>query len=329
MFMSVGQWPKCRLLGLITGFVGFPVWAVNIIPTTNTGVLANHLLPGSTVRGVIGGGQVGTFTGLSLTDPNGIQQIISQGIVLSSGNLDGLPITNTQGRYGTNLGGAGDNIFDAFPIHGRGQSFDAARIDLRFDIPEGMNVVHASFIYASEEYPEFAGTQYADGFAFVRNSGELFTPGGTPIQKSEVNYAVLPDRTPVSLMDVSSTIQFYPNYPSQLGVPLVDLEFDGFTSIIEVFAPVDPARGQENFYFVVADTGDGILDSAVFMTGLDFLFIPDFLPFVSSMKLGPLPAAFSPAVVPSAVVPLPPALWLLGTGLLALAGRGRFAGYLA
>jgi len=301
------------LLGL--AFSTTPAWAVTITPTSDPIQLANELLTGAEIRSLEGDGQIGIFQNLVLRGANETQLVLDRGVMLSSGFLAGLPTTNASSGFGTDTGGNGDGLINAFPIQkfnrGGSLSHDAAVIRLRFDVPDKVNGLVARFVYASDEFPEFSGTQFADGFAFARSE----SINGS---KHDINYAVLPNGNPVSLLDRSSNIHFMtngdafdPNIPS-----VADLEFDGITRILELRAPVT-AGAREDFTIVVADTGDGIYDSAVFLSALSFFNNPGFNFSIGTVAIEDNPASHD--FQEFAVIPLPASVWLFASGLLGIA----------
>jgi hypothetical protein len=258
-------------------------------------------------------GQIGLFENLVLTDQQGHQLSLDKGIVMSTGYLAGLPDYNSDSAYGSEgTGGNGSGIINAFPVQkfrGGGLSNDAAEIRIEFTAPDDATGLIARFIYASDEFPEFSGTQFADGFAFARKEGN-----------QDVNYAIMPNGQPVSLFDQDSNIFMLTNGDAYVGGvhQFADLEFDGLTKILELRAPV--AAGQkEVFKLVIADTGDSIVDSAVFMSAFTFFNDPDFDFSVGTVKVEDNQAAKEFAAAPS--VPIPASSWLFLTGLMGLLGR--------
>jgi hypothetical protein len=113
------------------------------------------------------------------------------------------------------------------------------------------------FVYASEEFPEWSGTQFADGFVFFVDN---------------INYAALADGRPVSLLRQEDNIHFMTNGdPVDPTVPAVaELEYDGLTRVLELTAPLT-AGVRNHITIAVGDTGDEIYDSAVFLSSLRFL----------------------------------------------------------
>lgn len=275
-------------------------------------------------RGVTGSfnAQAGLFSDLRLQGKDGTELAMSAGVIMTSGSAVGIPSTNTVGWYSnvTDSGASAaiGNITAGFgggSKRGKDQldSFDANELSFRFDAPAAARGISMRFIYASEEYPEFAGTMFADGFAVEVNGS---------------NYALLQDGTPVSLLTPEANIHFLPNgdhgFP---GAPQITaLEYDGFTRILELRAPLDP--GAENrITIAISDTGDQIYDSAVFLERVRFLEDPDLVdPGKGGFRHVKLSDdRYVEFEVHSAPVPEPEtwATMLLGLGLLARRRRSR------
>ncbi len=279
-------------------------------------LLEANLLPGLGANidpgNLEGLGQIGLFENLVLQDQQGHQLSLNKGIVMSTGFLADLPHNNSDSAYGSDTDGNGSGIIDEFPIQkprGGRLSDDAAEIQIEFTAPEDATGLIARFIYVSDEFPEFSGTQFADGFAFARKVGNL-----------DVNYAIMPNAQPVSLFDQDSNIFMMTNGDAVIpGVhQLTELEFDGLTKILELRAPVAAGK-KEVFKLVIADTGDSIVDSAVFMSAFTFFNDPDFDFSVGTVKVEDNLAAKEFQAPTS--VPVPGSVWLFLTGLVGLLGR--------
>lgn len=213
----------------------------------------------------IGNTQGALFSNLLLRGAQSTSASIPSGIMLTSGIVNLLPTTNTSTSFSgiTDTGGSNDieDMTTGSPASGgrhsnQLRSFDQNELRFRVSLPAGVSGVAARFVYASDEFPEFAGTMFADGFVFLVN---------------DVNYARIDNVTPVSLMKQEDVIHFMTNGESgQPGAPpIVDLEFDGLTRVLDLVAPV--TAGVNEFTIVVSDTGDQIYDSAVFLSGLSFI----------------------------------------------------------
>nr|WP_281250717.1 choice-of-anchor L domain-containing protein [Hydrococcus rivularis] len=126
--------------------------------------------------------------------------------------------------------------------------FESAGGDLFFD-----------YVFASEEYNEFVNSIFNDVFGF-------FLDG--------VNIALIPGTsTPVAINNVNSgsNSAFYNNNdPSDLGTPTpFNIQYDGFTKVFTAKA-LGLTPGKHKIKLATADTGDRILDSAVFIKASSF-----------------------------------------------------------
>lgn len=127
-------------------------------------------------------------------------------------------------------------------------------IALEFDfVPENEEFVF-EYVFASEEYNEFANSTFNDIFAFLLD---------------DENIALIPGTTiPVSINNINASENasyFRNNDLDDLGVnDGLSTEFDGLTNTLAVRGYVTPGT-THHLKLVIADTGDSILDSAVFL----------------------------------------------------------------
>lgn len=185
---------------------------------------------------------------------------IENGVVLSTGIISTDPLVsplsgpNEDSGTGVDLEQPGDADLDALVD---GVTYDAAGIQFDF-IPDAAYVTF-SYVFGSEEYPEYVDSQYNDVFAFFVN-GE--------------NYATFQsedgETLPVTINNINhlrNTEYYRHNWDENLG----DLEtgLDGLTTVLNFSAPVN--EGELNtIRLIIADTGDGVLDSLVFIEGGSF-----------------------------------------------------------
>jgi hypothetical protein len=208
-----------------------------------------------------GQAQAGLFDQLILRGANSTSLTLGPGVVLTSGLITGLPTTNTAGAYSNITGTGGNNYFRDFPAQ-TGSSRHGGRLDERdenslifdLDVPNDVQGITLDFVYASEEFPEWSGTQFADGFVFM---------------VGDVNYAKLPDGRPVSLLRQEDNIHFMTNGDAyDPTIPAVaDVEYDGLTRVLQLIAPLS-AGNRNKITIAVGDTGDEIYDSAVFLSSI-------------------------------------------------------------
>ena len=191
----------------------------------------------------------------------------SQGIVLSSGDIASVVgPQNLLASTSTDHLRPGDADLDALV---GGLTQDACLLEFDFQCPT-TTVVSFQYVFASEEYDEWVDTQYNDVFAFILN-GE--------------NIALLPGTlTPVAINNVNCGNPYVPGggvncavYTTNdcdslgLGFPCTALatEMDGITSVFSAVGTLVP--GPNHIKLVVADRGDGIYDTNVFLRGQSFV----------------------------------------------------------
>ena len=185
---------------------------------------------------------------------------IDRGILLTSGTVATALGPNNDNGAGEDNGRAGDAQLEALLPPPGDETFDASVLTINFT-PTG-NQIRFSYVFASEEYNEFVGSQFNDLFAFF--------VGGT-------NYAVLPGTsTPVAINNVNCGNPIDPFFPptncsffidnTDAGL---DIQMDGMTTVLTFTAPVNPGV-QNTMRLAIADVSDGILDSAVFLAGGSF-----------------------------------------------------------
>ncbi len=210
------------------------------------------------------GSQVGTFS-------NGLTNIgFDEGIILATGDAS-LAVgpnneDNASGGYGASTPDANLSTLTA------GSLFDKA--DLEFDFKPTQTPVTFEFVFASEEYCEYVNTQYNDVFGFF-----ISGPGivGTK------NLAVVPSTTtPISINTVNHlTNNTYYTHNTPFGgnncltippstAPAInEVQYDGFTKKLTAVANVVPCQTY-HIKLKIADVGDGIYDSGVFLRANSF-----------------------------------------------------------
>jgi len=192
--------------------------------------------------------QAGTYFNVG-----GTYGLPSPGIVLSTGDvLDYASGPNTSdstsGGDGT---GATANQNDLLgEITGQANHFDPVQLDIEFDVALGVEEISFIGVFGSEEFSEFVGSSFIDGFGLFVNgtnvAGALVTgaaPGSTP-EPINVNH---PDFLAVPGTELDGVIA--PN-----NIPL--LRFD---------VPVNPGESN-NFTVILADASDSAYDTTVYLS---------------------------------------------------------------
>lgn len=130
---------------------------------------------------------------------------------------------------------------------------DVSQLKLDLNVPAGASCLEMSFVFYSEEYPEYVGSQYNDAFVAELDQS-TWSVSGSSVSAPD-NFAFDADGNPVT---VNST-----NFAdgSDTG-----LEFDGSTQLLLAATPITP--GQHELYLTIFDVGDSAYDSAVLIDNL-------------------------------------------------------------
>ena len=188
----------------------------------------------------------------------------SSGIVLSSGNVNSVPGPNLADSTTTANGLGGDAQLQAL-IPGY-TVYDACSLQFDFTTPSlapgQTGAVNFNFCFTSEEYNEYVNSPFNDVFGFFLNGQ---------------NIALLQNlTTPVSINNVNSGNPYVPGGGSNSsqyrnndltdGGGLIDIEMDGLTIVLTAFGNIT-GPGPHHIKLAIADAGDSVLDSNVFIQG--------------------------------------------------------------
>ncbi len=203
-------------------------------------------------------GAIGTFNGTSsnIGLPNGV--IMTTGVISGP---DGPVGPNTIPNAGVDNGTGGDALLASI-IPGNPSTFNATVIEFTF-IPSG-DSINFRYVFASEEYPEYVGSEFNDVFGF-------FLSGPNPLGGNYVNknLAIVPGTpsTPVAINTVND--QTNTAYYVDNSSPGVSVQYDGFTRPLIAMASVVPCSTY-TIRLAITDVGDGIYDSGVFLEAKSF-----------------------------------------------------------
>ncbi|UBV44766.1 PKD domain-containing protein (plasmid) [Deinococcus taeanensis] len=189
----------------------------------------------------------GTFTGGS-----GIIDFDS-GVVLSSGRAKDIQGPNSSGNKSTSLGTAGDAALSS--LAGK-PTYDAAI--LSFNFKADADKVYFQYVFGSEEYDEYAGSQYNDVFGFYINGQNCATvgPSAQPVSINTINLSTNP------------SLYIKNNSPSTLNT-----QMDGLTVTLTCAVTVTP-NAVNTMTLKIADASDTILDSVVLLKTGSFSTTP-------------------------------------------------------
>ncbi len=236
---------------------------VNPAPTPQQ--LVNNTLIGTgvTVSNIT---YTGSLSAIAEFDATNTVLAIQSGVLLSSGNAVDAVGPNNTGSSGTDLNQSGDVLLTN--IAGM-STFDAAVLE--FDFVPTSDTIKFNYSFGSEEYLEFVNAGVNDAFGF-------FISGPNPAGGNYVNHniALIPGTTtPVTIDNVNniSNSAYYINNGDGSTAPYNSstqyIQYDGYTVPLTALAPVVPCQ-QYHIKIAIADGGDGVWDSGVFLEANSF-----------------------------------------------------------
>ncbi|MBC7776421.1 MAG: choice-of-anchor L domain-containing protein [Phycisphaerae bacterium] len=210
------------------------------------------------------GSQIGEFT-------NGLTNVgFNSGVIMATGDINVAPGPNDSDGASGGFGiGTPDGDLQNLT---NGALFDMAAIE--FDFTPTQSPLTFEYVFASEEYCEYVNTQFNDVFGFF-----ISGPGISGTQ----NLAVIPmTNTPITINTINHIANsgYYVhntppsgnncgNIPPQNGPSAQELQYDGYTRKMVAVASVIPCSTY-HIKLKIADVGDGVWDSAVFLKGGSF-----------------------------------------------------------
>ncbi|MCU0730424.1 MAG: choice-of-anchor L domain-containing protein, partial [Hyphomonas sp.] len=162
------------------------------------------------------------------------------------------PGANTESDYSVSNNQPGDAQLSAFAkvaFPGAGDTQDASVLQFSFTAGPGVGTLLLDVIFASDEFPEFSNTRFVDIAAVTING---------------VNYAYFNGNTQQPLSVIGSNLAAG-NFVNNTGGQ-IPIEYDGISSRLTIALPVQ--SGVNTVRIGVADTGDSIYDSAIFVSNL-------------------------------------------------------------
>jgi gliding motility-associated-like protein len=173
---------------------------------------------------------------------------ITSGVLLTCGDINMAIGPNNLGSQGVDNLAPGNSDLDG--IAGA-STYDA--VELEFDFVSQSSNVSFRYVFGSEEYPEWVNSGFNDAFAFYISGPGI--PGS-------VNIGVVPSTSlPVTIDNINSgtNSQYYVNNAGG-----TTIQYDGFTRVLTATKPVQACETY-HLRLTIADGGDGIYDSGVFI----------------------------------------------------------------
>jgi len=186
---------------------------------------------------------------------------ISAGLLLTTGTTPGT--ANTVGWFGTdNSGQSGFDNGDA-DINAvvntvfQTQSYDATTLEFDFSVADP-NAKSISFdiVFGSDEYPEWVD-QFVDSAVVIVNG---------------VNYALFnhDPNHPLSVISSNLAAGYFQDNTGNV----LPIEYDGVSHVLKIVAPINAGGAPNHIKIGIADTGDHIYDSGIFISNLSAGTIP-------------------------------------------------------
>ncbi len=213
------------------------------------------------------GGQIGTFS-------NGTTNIgFSTGAIIATGDCSVAIGPNDQDGASAGYGNSTPDA-DLAQLSGSGANFDLANIE--FDFTPTQTPLTFEYVFASEEYCEYVGSQFNDAFGFF-----ISGPGISGPFSGAANIASIGPGVYVAINNINhiSNSGLYTNNTPASGIlcgqtasssPATnEVQFDGFTKKLTAIANVIPCETY-HIKLKICDIGDGIYDSAVFLKAGSF-----------------------------------------------------------
>ena len=180
---------------------------------------------------------------------------IGAGVLLTSGATPGT--TNSLTWFGSDNSGStgfnnGDPAIDAVVnTVFQTQSYDATTLAFAFNVTDpAATSISFDLVFGSEEYPEWVD-------AFV-DCAVVMVDG--------VNYALF-NKDPLAPLSVISP-NLAAGYFQDNASGILPIEYDGVSGLLRIVAPLAAGSGPHTISIGIADTGDHILDSGLFIANM-------------------------------------------------------------
>lgn len=195
-----------------------------------------------------GTGASGVFSGASTSCTSK-----PSGAIITTGTITNAKGPNSTGSVSANLSQPKSLLAEQVAANGQ-TSYDACVIE--FDIVPQNSYLSFEWIFGSEEYTEYVGSNYTDAFG-------LFIKGGSSQNYTCANMAVVPfTNTQISINTVNPTNNgsYYKNNTSS-STCYSNLQYDGLVQVQNIVSIVP--NQTYHILLVIADIGDGSYDSGL------------------------------------------------------------------
>jgi Secretion system C-terminal sorting domain len=178
---------------------------------------------------------------------------LNNGLLITTGKANLALGPNNSAKTGLDLHRPGDPTLSALSGH---DTHDAVILEFDF-MSLSDDTLFIKYVFASEEYPEFVGSQYNDIFGFF-----VWGPNPAGGDYANHNIALIPGtNTPVAINNVNH-LSYTNFYVDNTGG--AECQYDGFTVPLTASFSV-LANQTYHLKIAISDAGDGIYDSGVFL----------------------------------------------------------------
>ncbi|MAE63569.1 MAG: hypothetical protein CMJ18_04805, partial [Phycisphaeraceae bacterium] len=225
-----------------------------VTPTMDTTSLTDALLEAGGTGLIITDVQISGHAGLAgeqsagtFVNPSNVYSI-DDGVVLSTGDVadygDGPNLSTANFTSYNQPADAGEEaLLD--PITGGAlDHFDVTQLDITFDLEPGFDSLFYNIVWGTEEFDEFVGSPFIDAFGMYVNGVNVAQTGGFPVNVDHPDMAFLG------------------------GTELDGILAPGGNPVLTYGTFVGNATTDNTLTFIIADTGDAILDSTAFISGI-------------------------------------------------------------
>ncbi len=201
---------------------------------------------------------------------NGAEAIgLNKGIIMTTGNSSKAKLPNTQEDTQSGSSGLDYTDSDLSNAINNNTLIDICRYEIEF-IPYSDSLIFR-YVFASEEYPEYSCSEFNDAFGFFITGPK---PSGGMYEGQ--NIAIIPG-TDISVSVENIHPAFEPKncepsneeYYNANPIGSNTMTYDGYLDVFYVSAKVIPCR-KYKIKMVIADVGDELYDSAVFLDAKSF-----------------------------------------------------------
>ncbi|MGM0462592.1 MAG: choice-of-anchor L domain-containing protein, partial [Fibrobacterota bacterium] len=151
---------------------------------------------------------------------------------------------------------------------GQDQTFDASSLIVEFTTDETVEGFSFYFLFGTEEYPEFLGSQYNDAFIALHNGENIALDNNGRHICLNNDFMILDNQT--QRMSGGGLFDWEPH---DNATDTLDIEWNGMTLVLKASAPLSP--GNHRIKFAVADVGDSRVDAGVLLSDFKFEYDDD------------------------------------------------------